>query len=273
MKKRLAMVLAVTLLAMTVFVGCGSKDNSSDKSSKKEYTEKKSGDKFTVGFDQDFPPMGFVGDDGEYTGFDLELAQEVCKRQGWKYVAKPIAWDSKDAELKSGGIDCIWNGFTMDGREDKYTWSKPYLNNEQVFVVRKDSGIKSEKDLEGKVVDVQTDSSAQAALKGKADLSSTFGNLEVVADYNTGLMNLESGSADAVAMDTVVAAYQIEKRKADFTILDYEIAAEEYGVGFAKGNKAVRDQVESTLEEMAKDGTMAKISQKWFKKDITIIGK
>ena len=137
MKKRLAMVLAVTLLATTVFVGCGSKDNSSDKSSKKEYTEKKSGDKFTVGFDQDFPPMGFVGDDGEYTGFDLELAQEVCKRQGWKYVAKPIAWDSKDAELKSGGIDCIWNGFTMDGREDKYTWSKPYLNNEQVFVVRK----------------------------------------------------------------------------------------------------------------------------------------
>ena len=118
------MVLAVTLLATTVFVGCGSKDNSSDKSSKKEYTEKKSGDKFTVGFDQDFPPMGFVGDDGEYTGFDLELAQEVCKRQGWKYVAKPIAWDSKDAELKSGGIDCIWNGFTMDGREDKYTWSK-----------------------------------------------------------------------------------------------------------------------------------------------------
>ena len=217
--------------------------------------------------------MGFVGDDGEYTGFDLELAQELCKRQGWKYVAKPIAWDSKDAELKSGGIDCIWNGFTMDGREDKYTWSKPYLNNEQVFVVRKDSGIKSEKDLEGKVVDVQTDSSAQAALKEKADLSSTFGNLEVVADYNTGLMNLESGSADAVAMDTVVAAYQIEKRKADFTILDYEIAAEEYGVGFAKGNKAVRDQVESTLEEMAKDGTMAKISQKWFKKDITIIGK
>ena len=273
MKKRLAMVLAVTLLAMTVFAGCGSKDNSSDKSSKKEYTEKKSGDKFTVGFDQDFPPMGFVGDDGKYTGFDLELAQEVCKRQGWKFVPKPIAWDSKDAELKSGGIDCIWNGFTMDGREDKYTWSKPYLNNEQVFVVRKDSGIKSEKDLEGKVVDVQTDSSAQAALKDKADLLSTFGNLEVVADYNTGLMNLESGSADAVAMDTVVAAYQIEKRKADFIILDYEIAAEEYGVGFAKGNKAVRDQVESTLEEMAKDGTMAKISKKWFKKDITIIGK
>lgn len=276
MKKRLAMVLAVTLLAVTVFAGCGSKDSSSDsskKETKKEYTEKKSGDKFTVGFDQDFPPMGFVGDDGEYTGFDLELAQEVCKRQGWKFVPKPIAWDSKDAELKSGGIDCIWNGFTMNGREDKYTWSKPYLNNTQVFVVRKDSGIKSEKDLAGKVVDVQTDSSAQAALKDKADLSGTFGNLEVVADYNTGFMNLESGAADAVAMDTVVAAYQIEKRKADFVILDYEIAAEEYGIGFAKGNEAVRDQVESSLEEMAKDGTMAKISKKWFGKDITTIGK
>ena len=294
MKKRAVSVMLTAAMVSAMLAGCGSKNAETQSAVDTTAESAVSGDEtsadtqaadaettdasktdgtFTVGFDQDFPPMGFVGDDGEYTGFDLELAQEVCKRQGWKYVAKPIAWDSKDAELKSGGIDCIWNGFTMDGREDKYTWSKPYLNNEQVFVVRKDSGIKSEKDLEGKVVDVQTDSSAQAALKEKADLSSTFGNLEVVADYNTGLMNLESGSADAVAMDTVVAAYQIEKRKADFTILDYEIAAEEYGVGFAKGNKAVRDQVESTLEEMAKDGTMAKISQKWFKKDITIIGK
>lgn len=272
MKKKLAMVLAVALLATSVFAGCGSKEDSK-KETKKEFTEKKSGQKFTVGFDQDFPPMGFVGDDGEYTGFDLELAAEVCKRQGWKFVAKPIAWDSKDAELESGGIDCIWNGFTMDGREDKYTWSKLYLNNEQVFVVKSDSDIKSEKDLAVKVVDVQTDSSAQAALKKNTKLSSTFGNLNVVPDYNTGLMNLESGSTDAVAMDTVVAAYQIQKRKAKFKILDYEIAAEEYGVGFAKGNEAVRDQVEKTLEEMAKDGTMAKISKKWFKKDITIIGK
>lgn len=276
MKKRLALLLALALMAATVLSGCGGKEEKKDEGkseSKKEYTAKEAGDTFTVGFDQDFPPMGFVGDDGEYTGFDLELAQEVCDRLDLKFEPKPIAWDSKDAELSSGGIDCIWNGFTMNGREDEYTWSDAYLDNKQVFVVREDSGINSEKDLEGKVVDVQTDSSAQAALDDNQELAATFGNLEVVPDYNTGFMNLESGAVDAVAMDIVVASYQIEKRDAVFKILDYEIAAEEYGVGFAKGNEAVRDQVQKTLEEMAADGTMAKISEKWFGEDVTTIGK
>ena len=276
MKKRLALLLALALMAATVLSGCGGKEEKKDEGkseSKKEYTAKEAGDTFTVGFDQDFPPMGFVGDDGEYTGFDLELAQEVCDRLDLKFEPKPIAWDSKDAELSSGGIDCIWNGFTMNGREDEYTWSDAYLDNKQVFVVREDSGINSEKDLEGKVVDVQTDSSAQAALDDNQELAATFGNLEVVPDYNTGFMNLESGAVDAVAMDIVVASYQIEKRDAAFKILDYQIASVEYGVGFAKGNEAVRDQVQKTLEEMVADGTMAKISEKWFGEDITTIGK
>ncbi|MCU6685729.1 amino acid ABC transporter substrate-binding protein [Dorea acetigenes] len=279
MKKRLALLLAAVLTLTAVTAGCGSKEETENKSAdesseaKTEYVQKEEGDEFIVGFDQDFPPMGFVGDDGEYTGFDLELAEEVCNRMGWKFTPKPIAWDSKDAELASGGIDCIWNGFTINGREDDYTWSDAYLNNKQVFVVREDSGIETEADLAGKVVDVQTDSSAQAALDDNQDLVSTFANLQVIPDYNTGFMDLESGAVDAVAMDIVVASYQIEKRSAAFKILDYEIAAEEYGVGFAKGNEALRDQVQSALEEMAKDGTLAEISTKWFGEDITTIGK
>ena len=279
MKKRLALLLAAVLTLTAVTAGCGSKEETENKSAdesseaKTEYVQKEEGDEFIVGFDQDFPPMGFVGDDGEYTGFDLELAEEVCNRMGWKFTPKPIAWDSKDAELASGGIDCIWNGFTINGREDDYTWSDAYLNNKQVFVVREDSGIETESDLAGKVVDVQTDSSAQAALDDNQDLVSTFANLQVIPDYNTGFMDLESGAVDAVAMDIVVASYQIEKRSAAFKILDYEIAAEEYGVGFAKGNEALRDQVQSALEEMAKDGTLAEISTKWFGEDITTIGK
>lgn len=272
MKKKLAVLLALALMATAVLSGCGSKEKGAD-NKEKEYAKKESGDTFTVGFDQDFPPMGFVGDDGEYTGFDLELAAEVCKRLELEFVPKPIAWDAKDAELESGSIDCIWNGFTMNGREDEYTWTDAYLNNQQVFVVKADAGIETEKDLEGKVVDVQTDSSAQAALDEQPELTGTFADLEVVADYNTGFMNLESGAVDAVAMDIVVASYQIEKREADFKILDYEIAAEEYGVGFAKGNEAVRDQVQDTLKEMAEDGTLAEISTKWFGEDITTIGK
>lgn len=265
MKKRLALLLTAVLTLSMVMAGCGSKEETSE--------EKKEVDEFVVGFDQDFPPMGFVGDDGEYTGFDLELAEEVCNRLGWKFTPEPIAWDSKDALIEQGDIDCIWNGFTINGREDDYTWSEPYLNNKQVFVVREDSGIESEADLAGKVVDVQTDSSAQAALDDNQDLVATFASLEVISDYNTGFMNLESGAVDAVAMDIVVASYQIEKRSAAFKILDYEIAAEEYGVGFKKGNEALRDQVQNALEEMAADGTLAEISKKWFGEDITTIGK
>lgn len=275
MKKKLAMMLVLAMTAVTVLAGCGSKESEEKTETKEETTfeEKKEGDTFTVGFDQDFPPMGFVGDDGEYTGFDLELAQEVCNRMGWEYVPQPIAWDSKDATLNFGEIDCIWNGFTINGREDDYTWTDAYLNNKQVFVVRADSGIETEADLAGKVVDVQTDSSAQVALEDNPELTGTFANLEVIPDYNTGFMNLESGAVDAVAMDIVVAGYQIESRSADFKILDYEIATEEYGVGFAKGNEVLRDQVQKVLEEMAEDGTMAEISKKWFGEDITIIGK
>lgn len=231
------------------------------------------GDTFTVGFDQDFPPMGFVGDDGEFTGFDLELAAEAASRMGKEIVYQPIAWDSKDLELESGTIDCIWNGFTMNGREDNYTWSDPYMKNNQVFVVRADSGITTTADLAGKVVDVQTDSSAQAALDENAELKDSFGELVVVADYNTAFMDLESGAVDAVAMDDVVASYQIEQRGEDFLVLDETLAAEEYGIGFKKGNEELRDQVQAALEEMAADGTLADISNKWFGKDITTIGK
>lgn len=226
-----------------------------------------------VGFDQDFPPMGFLGDNGEYTGFDLELAQEAAKRLGLEYKAQPIAWDAKDMELESGNIDCIWNGFTMTGREDDYTWTEAYMANTQVFVVRNDSGIEGKDGLAGKVVECQADSSAEAALKEDPDLTSTFGQLLTTADYNTAFMDLEQGSVDAIAMDVIVAGYQIRQRNADFTILDDSLSAEEYGVGFKKGNTELRDKVQATLEDMAKDGTMKEISEKWFGEDVTTIGK
>jgi len=228
---------------------------------------------FTVGFDQDFPPMGFVGEDGEYTGFDLELAQETAKRMGLTYVAQPIAWDAKNMELESGNIDCIWNGFTMTGREDEYTWSEPYMENSQVVVVMEDSGIETLADLAGKIVEVQADSSAEAALKEMTDLTSTFGTLQTTPDYNTAFMDLEMGSVDAIAMDVIVAGYQMQEREGNFKILDETLASEEYAIGFKKGNTELCGKVQKTLEEMAEDGTMAEISKKWFGEDITTIGK
>ena len=236
-------------------------------------TAEAAGGTLIVGFDQDFPPMGFVGDNGEYTGFDLDLAKEVASRLGLEYKAQPIAWDSKDMELESGNIDCIWNGFTITGREDDYTWTTPYMANKQVFVVANDSDIKSQADLAGKVVEVQADTSAEAALKENQDLANTFGQLLTTPDYNTAFMDLEQGAVDAVAMDVIVAGYQIKQRNADFKILDDSLSEEEYGIGFKKGNTELRDKVQGALEEMAADGTLAKISDEWFGEDVTTIGK
>ena len=227
----------------------------------------------TVGFDAEYPPFGYMDESGEYVGFDLDVAQKVCDNLGWELVKKPINWDSKDMELNSGNIDCIWNGFTMTGREDGYTWSEPYMEKSQVFVVAGDSGIKSQADLAGKVVECQVDSSAEAALKEVPDLTATFAQLLTTADYNTAFMDLEQGAVDAIAMDVVVAGYQISQRNADFVILEDSLAAEEYAIGFKKGNTELKDKVQGALEEMAADGTLKTISEKWFGKDITTIGK
>lgn len=228
---------------------------------------------FVVGFDQEFPPMGFVDENGEFTGFDLELAAEAAKRMGMELKFQPIAWDAKDMELESGTIDCIWNGFTMNGREDGYTWTQPYMNNTQVFVVNADSGIETLEDLAGKTVEVQADSSAEAALKDMPDLMSSFGTVQTTPDYNTAFMDLEMGAVDAIAMDIIVAGYQIEQRQNGCVILEESIASEEYGIGFKKGNEVLRDKVQAALEEMAADGTMTEISVKWFGEDVTTIGK
>ena len=281
MKKRVVCAALVSIMTMSLAACSGgavsapaeTKAESTEAKTEAAETTKAEGGTLIVGFDQDFPPMGFMGDDGEYTGFDLELAQEAAKRLGLEYKPQPIAWDAKDMELESGNIDCIWNGFTMTGREDGYTWSEPYMENSQVFVVAGDSGIKSQADLAGKVVECQVDSSAEAALKEVPDLTATFAQLLTTADYNTAFMDLEQGAVDAIAMDVVVAGYQISQRNADFVILEDSLAAEEYAIGFKKGNTELKDKVQGALEEMAADGTLKTISEKWFGKDITTIGK
>lgn len=230
--------------------------------------------KFIVGFDSEFPPMGFVDKDGSYTGFDLDVAQECAKRMGMEFIAQPIAWDSKDQELKSGNISCIWNGFTItDDRKDAYEWSTPYMKNQQVVVVKNDSTVKTLADLSGLKVCVQKDSSALAAVEKNDALKQTFKELVQVDSYLNAMMELESGSVDAIVMDEIVARYEIQTSGKAFKVLDESISAEEYGIGFLKGNTQLRDKVQKTLEDMAKDGSLAKISSKWFGSDITTIGK
>ncbi len=274
MKKLLALLLC-SAMTVAMLTGCGDEEKTAgvDNNGAQAVadTERTT---FTVGFDAEFPPYGYMDDNGEYVGFDLSLAQEVCDRNGWELVKQPINWDTKDMELSSGSIDCIWNGFTINGREDEYTWSVPYVDNSQVYVVAADAGITSPADLAGKVVAVQADSSALAALSNEdnAAVTETFGSLNQFADYNTAFMDLEAGSVDAVAMDIGVANYQIESREAGkFVILDEYISTEQYGVGFLLGNEALRDQVQNTLFEMVEDGTFAAIAEEWGLSDVVCL--
>lgn len=225
---------------------------------------------FTVGFDAEYPPYGFKADDGSYVGFDLDLAQEVCNRNGWELVRQPIDWNSKDMELDAGNIDCIWNGFTMTGREDDYTWVGPYVNNSIMFVVTADSGITDASQLAGHPVVTQSGSSALTALTddpgdGSNDenlaLAASFTALDEVPDYNTAFMNLESGVDDAIAVDIGVANYQLKTRDSSkFVMLEKPLSTEQYGIGFKKGNTELADQVKATLDEMWADGTFTKIA-------------
>ena len=256
--KKIITVLLTVAMACLVLAGCGKGEAKT----------------FTVGFDVEFPPYGHQDESGEYVGFDLDLAAEVCNRNGWALVKQPINWDSKDMELDSGTIDCIWNGFTMNDREDKYTWSSAYIDNTQVFVVAADAGIATQADLTDKNVGVQADSSALAALEdGSADLAATFESLQQYGDYNTAFMDLEAGAIDAIAMDIGVAQYQMESRGDAFVILDETLSSEQYGIGFKLGNTELRDQVEATLMEMVEDGTFAEIAEKYDLTDMVCLGK
>ena len=267
--KKWTALFTAAVLSAGMLAGCGEQKNQSTNAGA-DNGQKAT---LTVGFDQDFPPMGFKGDDGEFTGFDLELAAEAAKRMGMEIKYRPIQWDAKDMELESGTIDCIWNGFSIQSREDDYTWTDPYMKNNQVIVVRTADGIDDFAGLAGKTVDVQADSTAENALTEKPELTETFGKLNPVADYNTAFMDLEAGAADAIAMDSVVAQYQIKDREDTFKILDEIISEEDYGVGFKKGNTELRDKIQKVLEDMAEDSTLTKTSEKWFGEDVTIIGK
>ncbi len=255
-------VFAILMLALVLALACGCGAQSPQKRT------------LNLGFDAEFPPYGYMGEDGEYTGFDIDMAKALCERLDWELKLVPISWDSRDMELESGTIDCIWNGFTINGREEQYTWTDAYMDNSQVFVVRSDSGIVSFSDLAGKIVAVQTESSAQAALEAEenAELLASFSKLEKVGDYNTAFMKLESGAADAIAMDAGVARFQTEGREDAFMLLDEALVAEKYGIGFLLGNTELRDEVQAELMKMAEDGAFAEISNKWFGYDVCILG-
>lgn len=264
MKKRSLAVLMAGVMAASMMTGVVSVYADADSKT------------LTVGFDAQYPPFGYKDDNGEYVGFDLDLAQEVCDNLGWELVKKPINWDSKDMELNSGSIDCIWNGFTMNGREDDYTFSDPYVDNSQVIVVAENSGIDKLTDLAGKTVGVQAASAALDLLQseeegGQKELADTFASLNEFADYNTAFTELQAGALDALAIDIGVAKYQLNSRGEGFKILDETLNTEQYAIGFKKGNDELCDIVNADLQKLADDGTVAELAEKYEISDMVTL--
>jgi polar amino acid transport system substrate-binding protein len=229
---------------------------------------------FVLGFDEAFPPMGYLDANNQHVGFDIDLAKEVTKRMGVELKLQPIDWSQKENELNSGNIDCIWNGFSITPeRLAAMAFTTPYMKNRQVVIVLADSPVKALADLKGKKLAVQAESSAVEALNKAADFKSSLKEVVELKDNVTALMDLKASGTDALLVDEIVAGYYIAREKKAYRILDEALAEEEFGVGFRKADLTLRDEVQKQLEAMAKDGTLAKISTDWFSKDITTIGK
>lgn len=257
MKKFFALILALAM-ALTL-VACGSKESADTNVDNGEAETTK----LIVGFDAEFPPFGFIAEDGSYDGFDLAMAKELCARLGWDFEAVAIDWNSKDAELAAGNINCIWNGFTYTGREDEYTWSDPYVDNSIVVVVKADSGINSLADLADKILMSQSGSSATDAINGNEAFKASLKEVVELPDYNTGFMELKQGTVDAVAADLGVAAFQMANNEGNYVMLGEPISTEQYAIGFLKGNDTLRDAVNAELLKMAEDGTMMSIAENY----------
>ncbi len=261
--KRAVSFFLIMLLTCS-FWGCGEKTE--DDSLKKVLD---SGE-LVLGLDENFPPMGFRDAEGNLTGFDLDLADEVCRRLGVKLTLRPIDWDCKEDDLNEGRIDCIWNGLSVSPeRAESMNLSDPYLKNELIFAASKGSGIKTINDLNGKKIGVQSGSSAQDALKRSDKL---HGTETVTADDNVKLLEqLEAGELDAVFMDSIFAYFYISEYNKDYYILPTVLETEDIAIGFRKNDNTLRDKVQAVLSEMKADGTLAEISTNWFGTDVTTV--
>ena len=268
--KKLLSVLFIAVLSIAALSASGAGETGED-TSLADVQEKGT---FILGLDDSFPPMGFRAENGDIVGFDIDTAREVALRLGVELVPQPIDWNSKEQELATGNIDCIWNGFTVTPeREEVMIFSEPYLRNAQVVVVRNDSSFETLADLAGATIGVQAGSSAQEAIDDTEGFRDSLDEVIEFKENLTALMDLEIGGLDGVVMDLVVANYSIQTSGKDFRVLDETLTEEEYAIGFRKNDVALRDAVNAELEAMAADGTLAEISSSWFGSDITVVGK
>ena len=222
---------------------------------------------FKMGFDAEYPPYTYMGDDGEYTGFDIEMCKKVCEILGWDIELVPINWDTKLMTLDSGEIDCIWSGLTIDVIDpEAYTLSMAYSDNSQMILTKADSGIATLDDLAGKIVGVQLGTSADILLSeggDAAELGASFGELQRFENYNVCFTELMAGSVDAVAIDIGVAAGKIAEYGDEYVMLDESFASEKYGICFRKDDAEMCEQVEGAFMQLVEDGTYLALAEEF----------
>ena len=275
MKKISLAVFAMMMVAMlAVFAGCSSSSDTNsgtaDSGTAQDNSLQNVLDKGTLvlGLDDSFPPMGFRDENNNIVGFDIDVATEVANRMGVELKLQPIEWYTKEMELNTGSVDCLWNGLSIDDeRKQAMDLSEPYMTNRMVLVVLNDSEYTDQASLAGKTIGVQNGSTAEKILE-ESDFSKTIGNTIGFKDNVTAFMELETKGIDAIFMDEVVANYAITSQNKDFKVLEDGLTEEEYAVGFKKGNTALKNEVQKYIDEMKADGTMTQISEKWFGKDV-----
>ncbi|MDC7236708.1 MAG: amino acid ABC transporter substrate-binding protein [Sphaerochaetaceae bacterium] len=268
--KKLLTVFVLAMFTLTTLAASGAKEAQGDLSLEKIMDR----GSFVLGLDDAFPPMGFRDENNEIVGYDIDLAKEVFSRMGVDLILQPIDWSSKEQELATGNIDCIWNGFTITPeREEVILFTDPYLKNQQILVVKADSSYQSIVDVKGKVVGLQGGSSASDAMDSSPEFKDSLEEIIEFSDNLTALMDLEAGGVDAVLLDLFVANDNIQRSGKNFRILSGSLTEENYGIGFRKDDVALRDKVQAVLKDMAADGTIAAISTKWFGADISTVSE
>ena len=272
MFKKVSIVLVLVLIMSIFAVGCGggaAEEPAGETDT--SLTDLQDRGVMIVGIDDQFPPMGFVGEDGEITGFDVELSKLVAEKLGVEAEIQPIDWSAKEMELNSGNIDVIWNGYTITAeRIEQVEFTKPYLNNEQVLVVAADTAYQSKADLEGKIVGAQVESAGLSALNADTDFVGTLAEVPEYDDYMMALLDLGSSRLDGIAIDKIYIGYTMSQEPGKYRMLDESLADEYYGIGCAKGAVALREAIDKALDELYEDGSIEELSTNWFGENIVI---
>ena len=262
-KRFIISVVILTLIMTCALTACGGKDD----------TKMESKDTLVVGLDDTFAPMGFRDAKGKLVGFDIDMAKAVGKKLNMKVDFKAIDWDSKEMELKSGSIDCVWNGMSVTPeRKEKMALSAKYLDNKIVVMALNSSDIdvKDSSELANLKIGTQVDSSALAMIKADKNYKSFADNVSEYDTYDDAIMDLKAGRVDVIVVDQVLGEYANKNLDGIMKKCEFSFGNDYYVIGFEKSNTKMRDKVNKALKELIDDGTASEISKKWFGEDIVV---